>query len=96
MDTPRINIRRTPGEFYPNEIADYEWVGQHRPELLDQYGPCVLLVYNRQVVGIGKTIREAKEDAEQKLPREVNEITPIIEFLGHRHSIYRVQTRKTS
>jgi histidinol phosphatase-like enzyme len=95
VDTPRVNIRRTPGQFYPNEIADFEWVGQHRPELLERYGPCVIPVYNQELVGVGKTIRAAMEDAEEKLPTSVAEITPIIDFLGHRHSLYRVQTQST-
>ena len=55
METPRINIRRSPGEFYPNEVDDLKWAGEHRMELVDTYGSGVALVYQQRVIGTGKT-----------------------------------------
>jgi hypothetical protein len=84
MDTPRIKIDHALGQWYPNEISDFEWVHNHRPELLEKYGECVLLVYEQKVVGKGQTLREAMENAEQNLSAEVELITPVIELLAQR------------
>jgi hypothetical protein len=43
---------------------------QHRHELYEQYSPCVIPVYQRQVVGAGATIEQ------------VEQITPVIKYLA--------------
>ena len=58
-------------------------------ELLEKYGECSILVYNEQVVGTGDSLQAAIEDAERNLPPEVDEITPIHEWLGNRHPFLR-------
>lgn len=63
-------------------------------ELLEKYGECVLLIYQKEVVGQGKTIEAAQLDTEQHLSPDVNEITPILHFSGHRNRIHRVQIKK--
>jgi hypothetical protein len=90
MNTGRINLNRNNGEFYPNEITDYEWAREHRHDLLAQYGASIVLIYEKQVVGVGKTLQAAIDDAEKKLPDATPEITPIIELVGQRHPFFRI------
>lgn len=82
MDTPRIKTSHQ-GEVAPNVYDDFTWIHGHRPELLDQYGACVILVYQRKVVGTGKTLKAAEEDAERRLPDDSPQITPVIYMLHH-------------
>ena len=91
MDTPRIRTSHQYGEVYPNVFSDFEWTREHREELLKTYGECIILVYQKQVIGSGHTLQEAAEDAERNLPPEVGEATPITEFLHHRHPFFRVR-----
>lgn len=91
MDTPRIRMGHAKGEVFPNVFSDFAWVREHRDELLATYGECIVLVYEKRVVGTGHTIQEAAEDAERNLAPEVSEVTPITEFLHHRHPFFRVR-----
>jgi hypothetical protein len=93
MDTSRIRTSHAYGEVYPNVFDDFRWVGEHRDELLEKYGRCVILVYHRQIVGKGATLQEAIDDAEVNLPADVSQITPVIEFLGPHHRLSRVRTK---
>jgi len=72
---------------------DFRWVGEHRKELLEKYGTCVILVYQHKVVGKGKTLQEAIDDAERNLPPEIAQITPIIEFLRPRSPFFRIRPK---
>lgn len=91
MDTPRIRTSHAYGEVYPNVFDDFQWVGEHRNDLLERYGECVMLVYQQQVVGTGKTLQEAIECAERDLPPAIGQITPIIYYLARRHNFFRVR-----
>lgn len=95
MNTQRININRNNGEFYPNELADYEWAREHRAELLSKYGAGVVLIYEKQVVGFGKSLQAALENAEANLSVHSEEITPIIELVGQRHPFFRIYPKPT-
>lgn len=88
MDTPRIRMGHAKGEVFPNVFSDFAWVREHREELLETYGECIVLVYEKQVIGTGHTIQEAAEDAERNLPPDVSEVTPITEFLHDRRKSY--------
>jgi hypothetical protein len=88
----RVKYSHKYGEVYPNVWSDFEWVREHRDELLATHGKCVILVYEKQVVGKGETLSEAVEDAERRLPPEAGEITPITEILAPRQRIYRVHS----
>lgn len=91
MNTPHVKTTHAPGEIYDNVWSDFEWVRTHRAELMQQYGTCVILVYREQVVGVGKTEKEAEEDAESRLPSDFSEvITPITYYLAQRHPFLRV------
>jgi hypothetical protein len=89
METPHIKTSHR-GEVAPNVYSDFTWIHEHRPELLEKYGSCIILVYQRTVVGTGETLREAEEDAERRLPPGSGQITPVIEFLSRQHPFSRV------
>ena len=91
VDTIRIRTSHAYGEVYPNVFNDFDWVRERREELLEKYGECVVLVYQQKVIGIGKTQKEAIEDAERNLPPAVTQVTPITEYLRYRHPILRVR-----
>jgi hypothetical protein len=92
----RIRLSLARDERPPNMFADFEWASEQRIELLAQYGECVLLVYQKQVIGQGDTIEAAESDAERRLPPEASEITPIIHFSSYRNRIHRVLSRKNT
>lgn len=91
MDTSRIRITHQKDEVAPNVFSDFEWIRAHRKELLDQYGECVLLVYEQHVIGHGTTLQEAIEDAERQLPANIEQITPVLQYLAPLSRLYRVQ-----
>jgi hypothetical protein len=88
----RVRISHREGEVAPNTWADFEWIAQHRDELYEQYGSCVLLVYNQQVLATGKTIVEAEAEAERNAPPEPNDITPVLYVLGKRPGIREIRS----
>jgi hypothetical protein len=69
MDTSRIKIHHRKGEVAPNTFGDMEWVRTHRSQLREVYG------------GYMETLQDAREDAEQNLPPEVSQITPVMYFV---------------
>lgn len=86
----RIKTEHQHGEVYPNVFSDFEWVRENREQLLAEYGERVILVYEKQVVGVGDTQLEAVENAERNLPTDSPVITPIIEMLYRRHPFWRI------
>ena len=84
MDTPRIRMGHAYGETPSNVYSDFDWVRRNEQALLDKYGECSIIVFQEQVIGVGKTYDEALEDAERNLPPEVAEVTPIHERLRRR------------
>jgi hypothetical protein len=74
---------------------DFAWARQHRKMLLETYGEQVLLVYHRQVIGVGAFIDEAVADAEKRLPDNVSVVTPIVEFLSYRSPLTRLRAEPT-
>ena len=96
MMTSRIRTSHQDGEVAPNTWRDFDWVHDHEAELLQQYGECVLLIYNQQVIGNGITIEDAIAQAEQNVPPDLSEVTPITYFLQERHPFFRVYPDKTN
>lgn len=92
MQTSRIKTQHAHGEVYPNVFADFDWVKTHHDKLLAQYGECVLLVYEAQVIGTGDTPEAAIQDAEARLPADSPTITPIIAPLYEHYRVRRVFT----
>lgn len=86
----RVKVAHEEGIIYPNVWDDFDWVREHRTELYEQYGACVLLVYEKAVVGTGKTPQEAEVNAEMNLPPDSGEITPVLYLLSHPYSTLRL------
>jgi hypothetical protein len=97
VNTERIKRTHHAGEVYPNVWGDFVWIGEHRQELLETYGEgVVLLVYKEEIVGKGKTIEEAVNDAEVKLPADVEQITPVTYFLTRPYRLNRKSVSKSN
>ncbi len=95
MSPARIQLTHARGEMSANIPGDYVWVQEQRPELLKLYGPCVILVYQRQVIGRGATVNDAVLDAEQNLPVEVTaSVTPFVYHLFDPQRIMSVRLKK--
>jgi hypothetical protein len=86
----RVKIAHEEGLVYPNVWDDFDWIREHRAELYEKYGSAVLLVYEKAVVGVGKDIQSAEANAENSLPPDSKEITPVLYFLSHPYSILRL------
>lgn len=94
MDTKRIRISHDANEPHaPNTFPDFDWVHEHRNELLATYGESVILVYEKKVIGAGKTTQEAVEDAERLLPAEIEQVTPITYYLSYRNPLSHLRVR---
>jgi hypothetical protein len=74
-----------------NFFADVDWINEHRIELYEQYGDCVLLVYKGMVIGQGMSISEAVANAETRLDNVDGIITPVVKYLSspYRIGVYR-------
>jgi hypothetical protein len=90
MNTKRIRMTHKYGETPKNIFGDFEWIHLHRQELLEKYGECSIIVYNKQVIGVGKTYEAAVENAEQNLPEDVKEVTPVHQWLFQRNPLQRI------
>lgn len=75
----------------PNVFPDFEWSGRNRRYLYEKYGDVVLVVYQQQVIGVGRTRDEALADAEAHLPESPEIITPIIRYIGGGSRIRRAK-----
>ncbi|MCC7449550.1 MAG: hypothetical protein IT324_19170 [Anaerolineae bacterium] len=76
--------------------GDFDWIRRHEKELLAQYGECSIIVYKEQVIGVGPTYAAALENAEQNLPPEVREVTPVHQWLRYRHPFWWVRLTPSS
>jgi hypothetical protein len=94
MNKSRVRTDHQRGEVSPNSWDDFRWAGSHRQELYDQYGSCILLIYNQQVIGVGKTYDEVVADAESKLSPEIAEVTPITYLISSPYTVFSGYLRK--
>lgn len=94
MSESRVRTGHKRGEVPPNTWDDFKWAGLHRQELFEQYGSCMLLIYNQQVIGVGQTYHELVADAESKLPPEVSEVTPITYLLSSPYTLFSGYLRR--
>jgi hypothetical protein len=84
----RIKMAFPKGEKLPENIfSDFEWLGEHRVDLYEKYGEAVLVVYQQQILGVGKSRAEALENAEANLPDAPEVITPVIKFVGNPYHV---------
>ena len=96
MNAPRIVTNHKGDEAYPNVWVDFEWAAENRQALLNEYGECIVLIFQKEVVGVGQTLQAAEEDAERRLPPEADQITPITYFLGYPHRIHSVSPQPST
>lgn len=93
----RIRMGHPYGQTPPNIFSDFDWIRRHEKELLEKYGECSLNVYKEQVLGTGATYAAALEDAERNLPPDAGEVTPVHQWLYHRHMFSGyIRARKNS
>ena len=62
----------------PNIYPDYEWIKANEQSLFEQYGEKHIVVYEKQIIGLGDTGQEAIANAENNLAAEVEEVTPVV------------------
>jgi hypothetical protein len=91
MSESRLVMGHPKGEHPPNTFEDFAWVREHEAELLDTYGEGFVLVFEKQVIGFGKTYQAALADAESKLPPKGPPVTPITTTLWRRQPFFRVR-----
>lgn len=89
----RVRMEHAYGEVAPNTWGDIDWVREHRKELLEQYGECDMIVYEKKVIGTGKDYKTAVADAERNLAAQEGEVTPIWYALYRRHPFLRVRIK---
>jgi tetrahydromethanopterin S-methyltransferase subunit H len=96
MATSQIRMGHPYGQTPPNVYSDFDWIHEHKKELIEKYGECHVIVYQQQVLGVGATYKEALENAERDLPSDMGEITPVHDWVGYRHPFFRVALKATA
>jgi hypothetical protein len=80
----RIKTGFTPEERMPaNMPADFAWLKANRDALAEKYGRCMIVIYEKQVLGVGESYADALANAETNLPESPEIITPIVEPIGY-------------
>lgn len=87
---PKRIVTAIQDEPHPNTWSDFTWVRENTTELLEKYGERVIAVFEKEVVGVGDTWLEAKQDADGRLPAHIERITPIIHHLSYSYRIIGV------
>lgn len=88
MMPSRIQTAFPKDEPLPENIfSDLKWVSENRIELYKKYGSCVVVVYHKEIIGMGKTEHEAMQDAESRLPEDVILITPAIGYISNPYCV---------
>lgn len=77
-----------------NYTQDVAWINENRLGLYEQYGSCVLLVYQQAVIGQGTDLDEAIIDAESHLAENSPVITPVIKYLSNPYRISVLRQQK--
>ncbi|MHB8628448.1 MAG: hypothetical protein ACYDBJ_15025 [Aggregatilineales bacterium] len=94
MRLSHIRMGYAEGQKTPlNVFTDFDWIRRHEAELLETYGERFIIVYKEQVIGVGDTYHGALQDAEEKLPLDSGEITPVDFKLHHRQPFFRVRPK---
>ncbi|MDQ7025940.1 MAG: hypothetical protein Q9P44_10315 [Anaerolineae bacterium] len=90
MKTSRIRMTHKYDETPKNIFSDFDWIRRHEKELLEKYGECSIIVFKQEVIGVGKTYKDAVANAERDLPENVEEVTPVHQWLFQRHPLQRI------
>ena len=92
----RIQTAYPKDEALPENIfSDLKWVSENRVELYKKYGSCVVVVYHKEIIGMGQTHSEALNDAESRLPDDVELITPAIGYVSNPYRVGRFYLKQT-
>jgi hypothetical protein len=95
MNSHPIKTTHAKGEpMPPNTVPDHDWFRANEQRLLEEYGECVVIIYQQAVIGTGKTYREAVEDARRNVAPDSPVITPIMRILQHDNPFMRARPFK--
>lgn len=78
-----------------NIFSDLSWVSENRLELYKKHVSCVVVVYHKEIIGMGQTRSEALADAESLLSDDVELITPAIGYVSNPYRVGRFYLRQT-
>lgn len=94
----RIQIAFPKDEPMPaNIFPDLTWISDNRLSLYKKYGEAVVVVYQKEVIGIGQDYDAALADAEAHLADEVEYITPVIGYVSNPYKLghfYRKESQE--
>jgi hypothetical protein len=80
----RIQIAFPKDEPMPaNIFPDLNWVSDNRLSLYKKYGEVVVVVYQKEVIGLGQDYDAALADAEAHLSDDVEVITPVVGYISN-------------
>jgi hypothetical protein len=87
----RIRTSGPHGKPIPRHIfADHDWVREHEDELVEQYGPCCIIVHHGEVLGTGRTYQGAIDNAEANLASDSSAVEVIVDWTGQHYSIFTI------
>lgn len=82
MQTPRIRTSHSGEPMQAESLLEYNWLHEHRQELYERYGECIVLLYQQRVLGHGSSLGAAMEEAEANLDPQIREVIhPVIGFV---------------
>ena len=76
-----------------NIFPDLNWISDNRLELYKKHGNCIVVVYQQEIIGLGKTRAEALNDAETHLSETGAEIPVAIGYISNPYRIGHMQRR---
>jgi hypothetical protein len=92
MNKHPIKMTHAKGEpMPPNTVPDNDWFRENREQLLEEYGECMVLIFEGKIIGTGQTYSETIENALENLSPDSPEITPVMRVLQHRNPFLRAR-----
>lgn len=70
-----------------NIFPDLNWISDNRLELYKKYGDAVVVVYQKEVLGVGADYNSALADAEEHLSNDIESITAVIGYVSNPHRL---------
>jgi hypothetical protein len=92
----RIKIAFPKDEPTPSNVfPDLNWVSDNRVALHKKYGDAVIVVYQKEIIGIGQDYDAALADAEAHLADDIELITPVIGYVTNPHRLGRFSRKES-